>query len=67
MLGYVAAKNQRCSEETVLNNYLQIGNRTGILMSNVETVLQPSEGCTAERLRRDLFCAWSMFGKLCLN
>ena len=62
MLGYVAAKNQRCSEETVLTafyKYLQIGNRTGILMS--------SEGCTAERLRRDLFCAWSMFGKLCLN
>ena len=49
----VAAKNQRCSEETVftaLNNYLQIGNRTGILMSNGETVLQPSEGCTAREI-----------------
>ena len=69
---------------TELDIFIQFGNRTGILMSNGETVLQPSEGCTDReiwkfcengwrdltylaRIRLDLFCAWSMFGKLCLN
>ena len=48
----VAAKNQRCSEETVftaLNNYLQIGNRTGILMSNGETVCNRVKVALTER------------------
>ena len=69
---------------TELDIFIQFGNRTGILMSNGETVLQPSEGCTDReiwkfcengwrdltylaRIRLDLFCAWNMFGKLCLN
>ena len=44
---------------TELDIFIQFGNRTGILMSNGETVLQPSEGCTDRDLEengwRDLF------------